>query len=278
MTEATEAPLRRDLADFRREDRRFDGVSKPVLRIGDRGPGVLVIHEIFGFTPAVARLCRWISAAGFRVHAPILLGTPDTDNREKVTLGRVLGLCISREFTLFAGNRSSPVVDWLKPLARAVHAECGGAGVGVVGMCLTGGFALSMAVDPSVMAPVLSQPSLPLLDHAALPLTKAELAVVKARVAEGLTVRGYRFAGDTLARQGRFDRLDAELGHGFAGTVLPDSAGNPKGFRAQGKPPHSVLTGDLIDAGGEPTRHAVDEIIAFFAERLSVPQAQRPGP
>ena len=240
-----------------------------MLRIGDSGPAALVIHEVFGFTPAVARLCRWIAAAGFRVYAPILLGSPDAHNTDKITFGRIVGLCVSREFTLFASNKSSPVVDWLKPLARAAHAECGGAGVGVIGMCLTGGFALSMAVDPVVMAPVLSQPSLPVRDHAALPLSAGELAVVKARVSdEGLTVRGYRFAGDTLARQARFDRLSAELGDGFAGTVLPDSVGNPAGFRAQGKPPHSVLTGDLIDAAGEPTRAAVDEILAFFAARL----------
>ncbi len=228
-----------------------------------------MIHEVFGFTPAVARLCRWIAAAGFRVYAPILLGSPDARNTDRITLGRIVGLCVSREFTLFASNKSSPVVDWLKPLARAAHAECGGAGVGVIGMCLTGGFALSMAVDPVVMAPVLSQPSLPVRDHAALPLSARELAAVKARVSdEGLMVRGYRFAGDRLARQERFDRLDVELGDGFAGIVLPDSAGHPAGFRAQGKPPHSVLTGDLIDAAGEPTRAAVDEILAFFAARL----------
>ena len=185
-----------------------------------------------------------------------------------MTLGRILGLCISREFTLFAANKSSPVVDWLKPLARACHAECGGAGVGVIGMCLTGGFALSMAVDPVVMAPVLSQPSLPVRGHAALPLSADELAMVKRRVADGLRVEGYRFAGDTLARQERFETLARELGGGFAPTVLPDAAGHPLGMRAGGKPPHSVFTGDLIDAAGEPTRAAVDSIIEFFGARL----------
>ena len=35
-------------------------------------------------------------------------------------------------------------------------------GVGAVGMCFTGSFALAMMTEPAVVAPVLSQPSLPL--------------------------------------------------------------------------------------------------------------------
>lgn len=258
-----------DRPDFRSREFSFGGVAKTVLVIGDSGPGVVVIHEIMGFTPTLARFCGWVRDAGFRVYAPILIGRPDTSNPAMPGIGTVLRLCVSREFTLFAGGRSSPIVDWLRPLARSVHGECGGRGVGVVGMCLTGGFALSMAVEPSVLVPVLSQPSMPVGGHDKLDISAADLARVKARVAaEGLQVRGYRFAGDTLARQPKFDRLSAELGDGFVGTVIPDDCGNPAGFRARGKPPHSVLTGDLIDAAGEPTRAAVDEIIAALRERL----------
>lgn len=178
-------------------------------------------------------------------------------------------LCVSREFTLFRTGRSSPVVDWLKPLARAAHAECGGAGVGVIGMCLSGGFALSMAVDPVVMAPVMSQPSMPVSDAAALDISDRDLAVVRGRCEnEGLEILGYRFAGDAIAKAPRFETLDREFGDAFRGTTLPDSAGNPAGMRAEGKPPHSVLTRDLIDAAGEPTRAAVDEIIGFMSRRL----------
>lgn len=268
MTQASTAGLRRDIADFTRTDPVFGGVGKPVLRLGEHGPAVIVLHEIYGFTPAVARLCRWIAAAGFRVYVPVLLGSPDAGNADTVGAGRILHLCISREFTLFAADKASPVVDWLKPLARAAHAECGGLGVGVIGMCLTGGFGLAMAVDPSVMAPVLSQPSTPVTKHAALPIAPGDLAAVKARVANGLQIRGLRFAGDKLARQQRFDALADALGPGFEGQVLPDTSGHPQGFRAQGKPPHSVLTGDLVDAPGELTRAAVDDLLAWFGERL----------
>ncbi len=254
---------------YTREDRTYLGTAKPVLRMGSSGPAVIVLHEIFGFTPETERLCGWIADAGFRVYAPILTGTPDTTNAAKMTPGLMLRVCISREFTLFRTRRSSAVVDWLRPLARDAHAECGGAGVGVIGMCLTGGFALSMAVDPTIMAPVLSQPSMPPIDHAALDLSERDLAVVRGRCEnEGLAIRGYRFAGDTLSRAERFETLDREFGDAFAGTTLPDSAGNPAGMKSEGKPPHSVLTRDLIDVAGEPTRAAVDEIIAFMRERL----------
>jgi hypothetical protein len=120
-----DAPLTTEISDFKRRDVEFEGKTKPVLITGETGPAVVVIHEIYGFTPAVARLCRWVRDAGFRVYAPILFGRTDATNEERHLLGRMLGLCISREFTIFAVNRSSPVVDWLKPLARQAHQECG---------------------------------------------------------------------------------------------------------------------------------------------------------
>ncbi len=261
--------LSTDIADFRRRDMSFAGKTRTVLTTGDAGPAIVVMHEIYGFTPTLARFCRWVRDAGFRIYAPILLGTPDAENPSVVTLGRTIGLCISREFTLLAANKSSAITDWLRALAGQAHAECGGLGVGAIGMCLTGGFALSMAVDPVVLAPVLSQPGLPALNHAALDISRADLARVKARTAaEGLCLRGYRFAGDPLSRAERFETLRREFGDAFVGHELPDASGNPAGMKALGKLPHSVFTGDLIDAAGEPTREAVDEVILFFRERL----------
>ena len=261
--------LSADIPDFQRRDMTFGGKTKPVLTTGTTGPAIVVMHEVYGFTPTVARFCRWVRDAGFRVYAPILIGTPDAGHKEVLTLPMIARLCVSREFTMFAANKSSAVVDWLKPLARQAHAECGGPGVGAIGLCLTGGFALSMAVDPVILAPVLGEPSMPPLAHAALDISPADLAVVRGRVAaEGLCVRGYRFDGDTLSRGVRFATLRRELGEGFVGRELPDTCGNPAGLKSQGKPPHSVFTGDLIDAAGEPTRAAVDEVIAFFRERL----------
>jgi dienelactone hydrolase len=154
----------------------FLGRRKPVLTTGTAGPAVIIIHEVYGFTPTVARLCRLVRDGGFRVYAPVLLGSVDARNPERILPAPLLGLCISPEFYLFASGKSSPIVQWLKELARLAHRECGGPGVGVIGMCLTGNFALAMAVDPAVVAPVLAQPSLPSHKRAALDVSASDLA------------------------------------------------------------------------------------------------------
>jgi hypothetical protein len=135
-------------------------------------------------------------------------------------------------------------------------------------MCLTGGFALSMALEPVVLAPVPAQPGLPATRPAALDISPADLAQVQARTRDGLELHGYRFQGDTICRASRFQTLRTAFGAAFAGTGLPDSAANPAGMKAQGKAPHSVFTIDLIDGPDQPTRRAVDEVIVFFRKAL----------
>lgn len=261
--------LTAEITDFTRHDISLDSKTKPVLTTGTRGPAVIVVHEIYGFTPTLARFCRWVRDAGFRVYAPVLFGTPDASNAETPSVARVVSLCISREFTILSTNKSSPVTNWLRALARHAHQECGGPGVGAVGMCVTGGFALSMALDPVVLAPVLAQPGVPALASAALDIAPHDLERVVARTRQGLKLRGYRFEGDELCKAQRFATLRSTFGDAFSGSELPDRAGNPAGFRARGKPPHSVFTSDLIDAPGEPTRAAVDDVIAFFRDTLA---------
>jgi len=257
-----------DITDFSRRDITLLGKTKPVLLTGATGPGVIVIHEVYGFTPTLARFCRWVCDAGFRVYAPVLFGSPISGNAEKPALGRILSLCISREFTLLASNKASPVTEWLRALARLAHQECGGRGVGAIGMCLTGGFALSMALEPVVLAPVLAQPGLPATRPAALDISPADLAQVQARTRDGLELRGYRFQGDTICRASRFQTLRTAFGAAFAGMELPDSAANRTGMKAQGKALHSVFTVDLIDAPDQPTRPTVDEVIVFLRKAL----------
>lgn len=251
--------------DFSHRVIEAEGKRRTVLVSGQTGPAIVIMHEIYGLTPATIRFARWVRDAGFRVYAPVLFGPDDGTAKTRPDLGRLLGLCVSREFTLFADGKTSPIVDWLRAVARTAHAECGGKGVGVIGMCLTGNFALSMAVEPAVLAPVMAQPGLPANKPGGMGVSPDDLAAVQARVRdEGLEVRAYRFAGDDLCRAARFEAFQRALGPAFTGTVLPDEAGNPAGR----KPPHSVFTGDLIDAAGEPTRKAVDEVIGFFRAKL----------
>jgi dienelactone hydrolase len=263
--------LSTDISDFTRRDLTFRGKTKPVLVSGRVGPAVLVLHEVYGVTPTLMRLCRWIHGGGLRVYVPVMFGRPDASNPETISVRRQLALCVSREFTLFATRRPSPVTNWLRELAHVAHEECGGTGVGVIGLCLTGGFGLAMSVDPVVMAPVMGEPSLPAFRPAALEVSEADLAHICARTQspEEFCVRGYRFVSDTLSPTARFEMLRRVLGNAFVYREFRDEDGNPGGSRAQGKPPHSVFTGDLVDEPGAPTRQAVDEVIHFFRERLS---------
>jgi dienelactone hydrolase len=177
--------------------------------------------------------------------------------------------CVSKEFVCFARGTTSPVTVWLRALAAHEHETCGGPGVGVVGMCFTGGFALAMMVDDVVVAPVLSQPSLPFPLPKAhkrdLGISDADLARVKERTAEGICVLGLRFTGDKIAPGERFARLREELGDGFVGVEIDSGPGNAHGFS---KNAHSVLTEELVDEPGHPTRDALDKVLDLFRERL----------
>jgi len=185
--------------------------------------------------------------------------------------------CVAAEFNAFKRNFSSPVTQWLRALAKMASTECGGAGVGVIGMCFTGNFALSMMLEPVVLAPVLSQPSLPLNDPAGLEISAEDLARIRDRLdRENLTVRAYRFEGDRVCQGERFAAYAAALGERFEPRVLPDEAANPQVpdfFARYVDTPHSVVTVHLIDEDGQPTTRARDEILAFFKERLIGPSS-----
>jgi dienelactone hydrolase len=176
--------------------------------------------------------------------------------------------CVSAEFRAMSADKSSPVTKWLMALARQAHQECGGSGVGAIGMCFTGNFALTMMLEPSVLAPVLSQPSLPLSDPAGIEISVDDVTLVKERLdRENLTVLAYRFEGDKFCRAQRFAAYSEALGERFVAKVLPDSAANKEVapfFSQFVTTPHSVVTAHLIDEGGQPTIAARDEILEFF--------------
>lgn len=245
-----------------------EGVTHPVFRRGE-GPAVLVIHEMPGITPEVAAFGRRVADLGLTAALPCLFGRPGRPFSAAALAGAFARVCVSREFSLWARGRSSPVIAWLRALGRALHREVGGPGIGAVGMCLTGGFALAMMVDPILLAPVLSQPSLPLgltRAHRASPgVSPEELDAARRRVRDGVTVLGLRFTEDWMCPRERFDTLRRELGEGFEAIEIDSSPGNPHGIR---RAAHSVLTLDLVDREGHPTRAALDRALAFLRERL----------
>jgi len=246
----------------------LQGETRDVYCTGS-GPGVIVMHESPGLHPGVVEFGQLVAAAGFRVYMPSLIGeafAPMTPGRALQTIARA---CVSKEFTIWATGQNSPITDWLRALAKQAFAECGGRGVGAVGMCLTGGFALAMMVEDCVTAPVLSQPSLPFgvtrAQKRDLGIDDTTLAKVRERARAGTCVLGLRFTGDVMVPRERFDRLRDELGDNFIAVEIDSSPGNPHGIPRLA---HSVLTLHRVDRPGHPTADALAKVLAFFRDRL----------
>ncbi|KPC58633.1 dienelactone hydrolase family protein [Streptomyces chattanoogensis] len=266
-----------DLTGFDRGTFAHGGVTRRILRRGT-GPAVIVMAEIPGITPKVLQFAERVAEIGCTAVLPVLFGTPGRSadpadrgwlNAGAYTASSIGKVCVSREFTVLATGKSSPVVTWLRALAAHEHQRCGGPGVGAIGMCLTGGFALAMATDERLLAPVLSQPSLPLAltksRAGGIDISAEELATVRGRCQrDGLQVMGLRFRGDRMVPGDRFAFLRRELGEAFTAVELDDSAANPHAAL----PPHSVVTEHLIDEPGQPTRAALDEVLDLFRTRL----------
>ena len=261
------------LEDFQHREVTLLGETRAV-HVAGTGPAVVIMTEMPGISPRVARFARWVRDAGFTAWMPHLFGRDGavpTASQGRRVFARA---CVSKEFGALAANESSPITVWLRALAAHAHAECGGRGAGALGMCFTGDFALSMMLEPSVRAPVMAQPSLPLDEPAGIHIDPTELAAVRQRlVDDDLTVLAYRFAGDAFCRAERFAAYQRALGDRFVGRVLPDDAAGPKSqhpddFFQLVPTPHSVLTVHLVDEDGQPTAAARDEILAFFRQRL----------
>lgn len=244
-----------------------DGIAHPVYEKGS-GAGVVLIPEIPGATPEVLALGDHLVLQGFTVLIPSPFGEPGRDVSGGY-IGRVaLRLCVSAEFRAFATGAERPFSRWLRALASDLAARTPGPGVGVIGMCFTGGFALAAAVDESVLAAVLSQPAMPMPLGAARQrdsgLSPAELDRVAERAAAGaVCALGLRFSEDRSVPRARFAALAERLGDAFEVIELDSSPGNASGVRSSA---HSVLTMEQKDAG--PTRDARDRVVAFLKERM----------
>lgn len=227
-----------------------DGITHPTHRKGS-GPGVIVIHEIPGITPTVIAFAEQVAERGFTVVLPSLFGREEAPATVRESLRSIARVCVSNEFSLFALGRTSPVATWLRSLARELHAELDGPGVGAVGMCLTGGFALAMLADAPIAAPVLAQPASPVpLGKARkgdLGLSPGDLASVKAKVASGCQVLGLRYDHDPAVGS-RFDTLRRELGDSFIAVEFPGRK-------------HATLTEHRQQEG-------IDRVLRFFDDKL----------
>jgi dienelactone hydrolase len=241
--------------------------TRPVYRRG-QGPAVIVIHEVPGLHSGVIAFADRLAAAGMTVFCPSLFGTPGAEpTKGAAAVQLFLNICIRQEFAAWRDGRSSPIVDWLRALAAHAHGECGGPGVGALGMCFTGGFALAMMTEPAVVAPVLSQPSLPVLGAKAgsIDATPGEIACARARfAAEDLSLLALRYRSDKLVPDARFRRYEREFPGRVETIELNDEDARPD----TGLAPHAVLTVHLPDSG--PGKAAETRVIAFLRHRLGL--------
>jgi dienelactone hydrolase len=229
------------------------GVTHVSYRKG-RGPGVVVVHEIPGITPSVMTFAEEVVAAGYTVEMPLLVGEVGREPSGAYMAASMAKVCVSREFTTWATGKTSPVVAWLRALGQRLHADVGGPGIGAVGMCFSGGFALGMMLDDAMVAPVLSQPSLPfafgMQRSADVGLSPEDLERVALRAAGGCQVLGLKYSDDRLVGS-RFDTLTELLGEAFIAVEFP----------SQRRADHSVLTEQRREAG-------IAAVLAFLADKL----------
>jgi dienelactone hydrolase len=259
------------LADYSEDTFTFEGKTRRVFRRGS-GPAVVVIAEVPGITPKVVEFADRVVDLGCTAVLPNLFGEPGIKPTPLNEFATLAWGCVNREFAVWSTGRTSPITEWLRALGRHEHETCGGPGIGAVGMCFTGGFALAMATDERMLAPVLSQPSMPLAlttrAKRSIDISPADLDIVKRRcAAEGLQVLGLRFRGDRLVPRERFEYLAEQLGDAFVAVEIDDDAANPDAAMS----PHSVLTEHLVDAPGEPTRAALDTVLDPFRTKLLAP-------
>jgi dienelactone hydrolase len=235
--------------------------SKKTVYVKGQGPGILLMHELPGMIEQCVRLADHLAGQGFTMFLPLLFGEANVKNSLARTALYTAQICISREIRAFAAETDSPIADWLRALAREIRTRRPeGRGIGVIGMCLTGGFVINLMLEDVVRAPVACQPSLPLTTFGAprdaLSASPATLAQAVRKAAE-TSLLCYRFDQDRICPRERFDRLAREFGPSFEGHLLPGKG-------------HATLTVGFVDDPHHPTFAARERIVNFFRERLVV--------
>jgi dienelactone hydrolase len=257
------------LDDFDCLELSFEGQTRTVYRKGT-GPAVIIMHEVPGLHPGVVRFANAVVEQGMTVWLPSLIGTPGKKISPGYIATSMTKACVMKEFTVLAKSQNSPITTWLSQLASHAHKESGGPGVGAMGMCLTGGFALAMMLNKSVLAPVVCNPSLPFAltpgRRRDLGIDDATLTHAKTRIRnEGLCVLGLRFTGDLGVPAPRFERMKQEFGDSFLAIEIDSSLGNPHGINPLA---HSVLGLNYNHSPEHPTVVAEQQTVDFLKERL----------
>lgn len=230
------------------------GIQKTIYRSKHGTMPLLILHELPGMSPSFLHYCRDMIGKDFRVYAPLLFKSPN----EKMSQIQQRLFCISREFKQLFTLRSvdedgAPFASWLLALVSEVSKQNPEKKIGVVGMCLTGSFAIAAIVHPSVNAAISCQPSYPFFRNIeTLGLSKTQRQEVADR-ASSLSIpcaKGYRYKGDRICRASHMRALKSVLGSSFE--CFPELAGSQ----------HSTLT------SGSRNPEVFRDVLEFLNKRL----------
>ncbi len=240
-------------------DKRY-GISHNVYHKGEGSP-VVIIQELPGIGPETLQLADSLVESGHSVYLPHLFG-PLGEVNLAGNLARVF--CMQKEFALFSANKTSPITIWLKALCAKVRSDLSAKGVGVIGMCLTGNFAISLIADDNVLAAVAAQPSMPLHKQSGLHMSAEDVESIKLALDEKGPMLAYRFEKDRLCTRKKFTALDETFNRNDAGKKCKRiKCGEMPGSG------HSVFTLDFVDKKGHPTYKALQEVKNYFNQALN---------
>ena len=230
-------------------------VTHDIYRRGSGAP-IILLQELPGIGQETLSLADELVNAGFEVVMPHLFGPLG-----KTSIGGnlVRVMCLRKEFHLMSSHRSSPIADWIRLLCREVRDQRSVQGVGIIGMCLTGNFAIQLIGDDSVLAAVASQPAMPFFTQGALHMSADDIKQSRNALDVKGPMRVLRFDGDPLCT--------AEKSKCVHRTFNNDDATRIQEITIPGKG-HSVLTLDFVDEAGHPTREALDNVLEYFGSHL----------
>ncbi|MFK8183345.1 MAG: dienelactone hydrolase family protein [Phormidesmis sp.] len=242
-------------AMFTETEKSFGDISHPVWS-GGHGPPIILMHEIDGFAPAFMQLAMRLGKA-FTVHAPIFYGKVGERVNEVSAY-----FCIRREFEFFRLGKTSPIASWVRELAADIHGQAEGSkGVGVVGMCMTGGIVLATISHASVAVGVAAQPSLP-LGSIGSRRRKEDLGMppedIQAAAQSGTPVLTLRYEHDPICPEPRISSITRQI----------PSAQAPPDFLCN-RTSHPTLTDFFRKKEGTEIRNVSDQAIHYTLSFLS---------